>query len=467
MQAFGPLDRAIVKFPCVFLAMVIIAAFLSIGFSGCGEMTGDELASMEKANTLFKSKNGIVHPGLRLTEKDMSEWRDMKFGMFIHWGLYAIPGRGEWVMHNEKIPQDEYAKLADEFNPQRFDADLWARIAKDAGMKYMVLTARHHDGFSLWDSPSSYKNFTSVKTAAKRDFVSEYVKACRNADLKVGIYYSLLDWRFPGYFKPKQLHENAMLMKRQCWGQVEELCSQYGPIDILWYDGGWLAHEGTDAEGAWLWESVKLNQMVRKHNPKTVINPRSGWEGDFSCNEGSEAISGPIIPFPWEKCLNLNKVSWGYQPKQNLMGYEEIINMLLNVFIRGGNVLLNVGPDANGVIPPSHAQRLRQVGDWMAEHAESIYGTRAGPFQPTENYGSTYKDKKIYVHVRSWPENGLIKLPAIKQKVRSFSLLTGGKPSVQQNEDSILIDVPLADRKPLDTVVVLQLNKPVKGILEP
>jgi alpha-L-fucosidase len=449
------------------LAMVIIAAFLSIGISGCAKMTGDELASMEKANIFFKSKNGIVHPGLRLNEKDMAQWRDLKFGMFIHWGLYAIPGRGEWVMHNEKIPQGQYAKLADEFNPQGFDADLWAGIAKEAGMKYMVLTARHHDGFCLWDSPSSYKNFTSVKTAAKQDFVAEYVQACRDAGLKVGIYYSLLDWRFPGYFKPRQLHDNALLMKKQCWGQVEELCSQYGPIDIIWYDGGWLGHEGTDAEGAWLWESVKLNQMVRKHNPKTVINPRSGWEGDFSCNEGSEAIAGPIIPFPWEKCLNLNKVSWGYQPKQNLMGYEEIINMLLNVFTRGGNVLLNVGPDPDGVIPPSHVQRLRQVGDWMAEHADTIYGTRGGPFQPTDNYGSTYRDNKIYVHIRSWPKEGLVKLPAITQTVRSFSLLTGGQVSVRQDDDSILIDVGLVDRKPLDTVVVLVLDKPVTGILEP
>ena len=448
------------------LTMVIIASFLSIGISDGARVTGDELASMEKANALFKSKNGIVCPGLRLTEKDMVQWRDLKFGMFIHWGLYAIPGRGEWVMHNEKIPQEKYAKLADEFNPQRFDAETWARIAKDAGAKYMVLTARHHDGFCLWDSTASYKNFTSVKRAAKRDFVAEYVQACRDAGLKVGIYYSLLDWRFGGYFKPKELHDNALLLKQQCWGQVEELCSQYGPIDILWYDGGWLAHKGTDAEGAWLWEPVELNQMVRKHNPKTVINPRSGWEGDFSCNEGSGAIKGPIIPFPWEKCLNLNKVSWGYQARQNLMGFEEIINMLLNVFTRGGNVLLNVGADRDGVIPASHVQRLRQVGNWMAEHAESIYRTRGGPFQPTDNYGSTYKDNKIYVHIRNWPETGSIKLPAISQKVRSSSLLTGGKVSVRQEANSILIDVGLVDRRLLDTVVVLETDEPVTGILQ-
>jgi alpha-L-fucosidase len=147
------------------------------------------------------------------------------------------------------------------------------------------------------------------------------------------------------------------------------------------------------------------------------------------------------------------------------MEYEEIINMLLNVFTRGGNVLLNVGPDRDGVIPASHVERLRQVGSWMAEHAESIYETRGGPFQPTENYGSTYKDKKIYVHIRNFPETGSIKLPAIPQKIRSCFQLTGGKVSVKQNRNSIVIDVPPADRKPLDTVIVLKLDKPVTDIL--
>lgn len=447
------------------LKIAIIAAVLAIGFCGRAEMTGDELASKEKANTLFKSRNGVVCPGLRLTEEDMAQWRDLKFGMFIHWGLYAIPGRGEWVMYNEKIPEEEYAQLADQFNPQRFDADQWAQIAKDAGMKYMVLTARHHDGFCLWDSPSSDKDFTSVKTAAKRDFVKEYVQACRDAGLKVGIYYSLMDWRFPGYFKPRELLDNALLMKKQCWGQVEELCAQYGPIDILWYDGGWLAHAGSDADAAWLWEPDKLNQMVRKHNPQTVINPRSGWEGDFNCNEGGGTISGPIVPFPWEKCLNLNKVSWGYNPKQNLMSYEEIIHMLLDVVVRDGNVLLNVGPDRDGVIPAAHVQRLLEVGKWMAEHGDSIYGTRGGPFQPTEYYGSTCKDNKIYVHIRNRPENGTIHLPSIPQTIQSSALLTGGEVFVRQDNKEITIDVSLGDRKSPDTVVVLELDKPVTGVL--
>jgi alpha-L-fucosidase len=439
-------------------AVLVLAAFVF------AEMKGAEQASMEKSN-ITKGKNGLVSPGLRLTEKEIQSWRDMKFGMFIHWGLYAIPARGEWVMNNEKIPAPEYARLAEQFNPQRFDADAWAQVARDAGMKYMVLTARHPDGFSLWNSPSSYGDFTSVKTAAKRDFVKEYVKACRKAGLKVGIYYSLMDWRFPGYFNPDGLPDNAQLMKKQCWGQVEELCSHYGKIDILWYDGGWLAHQGTDADGARLWDSVRLNDMVRHYNRKTVINPRSGWEGDFRCNEGDARVTGPIDPLPWEKCLNLNRSSWGYNTKQNLMGFEEVIGMVLDVVVRNGNVLLNVGPDADGVIPASHVERLRQVGVWMKDYGDSIYATRGGPFEPTEFYGSTYRGKTIYIHARQWPADGKINLPAIGQKIKASSLLRGGKVSVEQTGDGIMISVLPVDRGLLDTVVVLELDKPVTGLM--
>ena len=437
---------------------IVILITLASVFSASAEMSSDEKASMEK-NNISMGKNGLVSPGLQLTEKNMTAWRDMKFGMFIHWGLYAIPARGEWVMYNEKIPPAEYAKLADKFNPQHFDANQWAQLAKDAGMKYMVLTARHHDGFCLWDSPSSYGNFTSFKTASKRDFVREYIEACRKAGLAVGIYYSLMDWRFPAYFDPCGLPGNAQLMKQQCWGQVRELCSKYGRIDILWYDGGWLAHKGSDADAAWLWDSVNLNKMVRQYNLKTVINPRSGWEGDFTCNEGDAKVTGPIIATPWEKCLNLNKVSWGYSTKQNLMSFEEAIGMILDVVVRNGNILLNVGPDPNGVIPASHVQRLRQIGNWMKDYGESIYGTRGGPFEPTEFYGSTYRNKTVYVHIRKWPADGQIKLPALSQKILSATLLHGGKVSVEQTKDGIMVSVLPVYRGLLDTVVVLELDK--------
>jgi len=419
-------------------------------------LKGDELKSMEKYGGV-KGTNGIIAPELRLSTEQMKWWQDSKFGMFIHWGLYAIEGKGEWAMFNDKIPSEEYAKLANKFNPQHFDASVWANVAKEAGMKYMVLTARHHDGFALWNSPSSYLHFNSFESASHRDSVKEYTDACRKAGLAVGIYYSPMDWRFPGYFKPKELAENAELMKKQGYGQVEELVKNYGKIDILWYDGGWLAHTGTDADAAWFWEPVKLNTMVRKYQPNVVISPRSGWEGDFQCNEGNGKISGPIINTPWEKCLNLNQASWGYNPYQNLMSLKDIITMLVNTVDRGGNMLLNVGPDAQGVIPETHIARLKEVGDWMQKYGESIYGTRPGPFEPVDDlYGSVQKSNLIYIHLLSVKDT--LQLPVFAKTIVACKQLGGSSLNFTQNEKGIGISLNGLKSDPNVSTLVLEIK---------
>lgn len=253
-------------------------------------------------------------------------------------------------------------------------------------------------------------------------------------------------------------------MKKQGYGQIEELMSKYGRIDVLWYDGGWLAHSGTDADAAWFWEPVKLNQMVRKHQPMAVINPRSGWEGDFQCDEGGHDVTGPIVnDVPWEKCLNLNMTSWGFNHWQNLMPREAIIRMLVNVVGRGGNVLLNVGPDRDGVIPPTHVQRLREVGQWLETNGEAIYATRPGPFQPGDWGVSTHRDKTVYVHVLKWPGDKL-KLPALPAKVLRASVVTGGEVNVSQTENGLELAVPPAKRSDLDTVIALELDRPASAL---
>lgn len=434
----------------------IILALLTFCTGKGQNLKGDELKSMEKYDAP-KGKRGLIAPELNLTVEQMKWWQDSKFGMFIHWGLYAIDGNGEWAMFNKKISPEDYRKLASEFNPRHFDAALWAQVAKEAGMRYMVLTARHHDGFALWNSPSSYMGFNSFETASKRDFVKEYTDACRQAGLGVGIYYSPMDWRFPGYFKPKELPENAELMKKQGYGQVEELMRNYGQIDILWYDGGWLAHSGTDADAAWFWEPVKLNKMVRSYQPNVVISPRSGWEGDFQCNEGGGKISGPIIDTPWEKCLNLNQVSWGYNPRQNLMSFEEIINMLVNTVDRGGNMLLNVGPDAQGRIPETHVARLKEVGAWLQKYGESIYGTRPGPFEPVDDqYGSVQKSNLIYIHLLSAPDT--LVLPPLPKKIRKCRQLGGQKLKFVQSENEIRISLDKLDPDGNVSTLVMEME---------
>lgn len=425
-------------------------------------MSGAELASMLKSNVRFKSTDGIKCPELKLSDEDLSWWRDAKLGMFIHWGVYSIIGRGEWVMHHEQIPYEEYRRTAMTFNPQRFDANEWAKLAKDAGMNYMVMTARHHDGFSLWDSPGSYDEYTTMKAEARRDFVKEYTQAARDQGLRVGLYYSPLDWRFPGYFEPVEKYDNALLLKKQVYDQVEELMSRYGTIDILWYDGSWLAHKGSDAGGAWLWEPVKLNTMVRKYNPKAVINERSGWEGDFSCDEGPHDINGAIIPFPWEKNFSIAG-SWAWRPENASMAFEKVMDLILNAFMRDGNALLNVTPDKDGVIPEDQVQLFRRIGEWMRMNGESIYGTRGGPWQPVDGvYGTTFRGNELYLHILNPEAFQAEQLPSLPQRITSCRTLSGVEVTFTQEADgTVKITVPEALWKPVDTIVKLTLDGPV------
>ncbi len=387
------------------------------------EMTGAELKSMLKSSINLKSLGGVKCPEIKATEQDLAWWRDAKVGMFFHWGLYSLLGRGEWVYHNEKLPKEEYEGLAQEFNPQNFEMSELADLACDLGANYMVMVSRHHDGFALWDSEGSYEDFTSYKTGAKRDFVKEYVEACREKDLRVGIYYSPMDWRFPGYFDPEGLPENALLMKEQCYAQVRELCENYGKIDILWYDGGWLAHKGSDTTSAWFWEPVKLNKMAKSFNEKMLVNPRSGFEGDFYCDEGSHEIKGDIIPVPWEKNMCIcSGCSWGWMEDDPVSSLDDMIKMITDVVCRDGNILLNVAPDKNGKLSPEVTNRVREIGDYLRAHSESIYGTRGGPISPVDNvFGTTYKDDNIYIHVQDIEKFKGECLPITEEIIACFS----------------------------------------------
>jgi len=367
-------------------------------------------------------------------------------------------------MNNEHIPAEEYRKLGDQFNPQSYDPAKWVKIARNAGMKYMVLTARHHDGFALWDSAYSVGNFTSEATAAHRDLVAEYVAACRKAKMRVGLYYSLMDWRIPGYYKPHEIPDSAEQLKNQCYNQVTELTHKYGPIDVLWYDGGWLNMQGTDADAAWLWDPINLNRIVRKANPNTVVNPRSGWEGDFNCEEGGSPVTGPIRTRAWEKCLNLNKTTWGFNRRQNLMSFDEIVGMLVNTASRDGNMLLNVGPDEDGVIPLSHAARLKEVGDWLQKYGESIYSTRGGPLEPVDGeYGTTYRDKSIYLHAFNASDGQTIGLPPIGARIRKATVLTGGKAEVHQTQFATTVRLTVLTKAGPDTIIRFDCDRPISN----
>lgn len=428
-------------------------------------------------NPIFSQTQILTEKELLLPDKDMEWFKDAKFGMFIHWGLYSILGKGEWVMFNKRIAIDKYAELSKQFEAKKFNADAWAKVAEEAGMKYMVLVSKHHDGFALWDSKASKDGFTSVNSAAHKDFVSEYVTAARKKGLRVGLYYSPLDWRFPGFFFPNMYRASAEEMKAQTYGQVRELLSNYGKIDLLWYDGGgddWLGLGGLEFGGkinSWhprdkdkpytgefSWEPLKLNSMVRALQPKIVINPRSGWLGDFDTREKEDG--GTQTDRPWERCYTIAKGGWGWIPNAKVRTLDTLLTKFVSVICKGGNFLLNVGPNADGEIEPSQIERLKEMGAWLKTNGESVYGTRGGPINFDEKWGgTTKKGKSIYVHIMHWPINNQITLPYQDGKILKATLLASGqKIRFSQNTHAIAIEVPKEQQEKIVTVVKLQLK---------
>ena len=377
-------------------------------------------------------------------------FNEARFGMFIHWGVYAIPARGEWVVYQERIPPDEYALLAQRFNPKKFDADAWVALAKRAGMKYMVLTARHHDGFCLFDSKVS--DFTSVKTAARRDFVAEYVAACRRAGMKIGFYYSLLDWRWPAYFAgPAKDPKGWAKFVKYVHHQVRELCTQYGKIDIMWYDGS----GPHDAEA---WQSRALNALVRTLQPHIIINNRSGLPEDVDTPEQHVTASGPGRA--WESCMTIGEYSgWGYiRHNRNLRSATQLIQHLVFAASGGGNYLLNVGPKPDGAIQREFVTRLERMGDWLKVNGESIYRSRPCPFGAASIGVTTCRGNTAYVHVFRWPGETAC-VAGVGNRVKAAWLLaTRRKAQVHQQGDRLFIrGLPENPPDPHDTVIALEL----------
>ena len=332
-----------------------------------------------------------------------TEWfMDARFGMFIHWGLYAIPARGEWVRSSERMPHEDYLRYFNEFSAKEYQPREWARLAKKAGMKYAVLTAKHHDGFCLWDT--ALTDFKATNTPAKRDLVKEYLEAFRAEGLKVGLYFSIIDWRHPDFpHYGDQQHpmrdnkdydnENRNFDRylEFMHGQVRELLSNYGHLDIMWFDFSYGDMAGEK------WKATELMHMARSLQPHLIVDHRlegsgensgtirttnpSLFAGDFACPEQMippEGIRNELgDPVPWEACITLNN-HWGYcSADQHWKPADMVIRMLVECVSKNGNLLLNVGPDAKGRIPCASAEILETVGHWLDDNGESIYGCGA------------------------------------------------------------------------------------------
>jgi alpha-L-fucosidase len=361
--------------------------------------------------------------------------------MFIHFGPYAQYGRGEQVLFRENLDQKEYAAKARGWKAPKFDAEAWAKAAKGAGMKYAVLTTRHHDGYCLWDSKLT--SYTSAAQAAKRDFVGEYVRAFRKAGLRVGLYYSLADWRVPAYWTgPKTDPAGWDKFRDYVHGQVREILSNYGKIDVIWFDGAW-------PHPAKVWQSEKLIKMIRTLQPEILINNRLGSDdekdtcgishklGDFGTPEQEIRAENRL----WESCQTSTWRLWGYTIGERWRTTDILLDSLIESASLGGNFLLNVGPKPDGTLPPQFLRQLKEIGQWMKVHGEMIYNSEAGDACEFITYGRQMKKgNNLYLIVRFWDGRDTLHLAGLKTKVKSAVLMmTGKKLTVRQEGDHLYV----------------------------
>lgn len=378
-------------------------------------------------------------------DQERMQWfNQARFGIYIHYGLYALLERGEWTMYSERIPPKVYARLADDFCPRPGFAREWADVIARSGARYAVLTTRHHDGFCLYDSKVS--DFTSCKTAARRDLVAEYVEALRAAGLKVGLYYSLLDWRFPGYFAPERYPESRAALVQQAHNQVRELMSNYGRIDLLEYDGAWSARADQNEEAKIaFWRSRELNAMVRELQPHIIINNRSGTPEDLDTPE--QHIKAPAPGRGCEACMTIgDSIGWGYvRHNPNFKTTPQLLQHLATAAQGESNFLLNIGPTADGRIRIEERERLSAIGAWLEKHGEAIRGSQRCELIGSSTVGEvdlnlqgcwTRQGNIGYWNIFRWPGREATQINVDTQPLHVSLLATGEKYDFSYNADT-------------------------------
>ena len=404
----------------------------------------------------------------------MKWWREARFGMFIHWGVYSVPAGtyqgkrvdfiGEWIMNTAKIPTREYQRYAAEFNPIKYDADAWVRTARDAGMKYIVITSKHHDGFAMFDSSASDWNIVKA-SPFHRDPLKELAAACRKYGIKLGFYYSQAqDWNNPGgaaaggHWDPAQNGSMDDYVKRVAVPQVREILSHYGPISVLWWDTPIDMNHDRAAELV----------SVLKLQPGIIHNNRLG--GGFRGDTETPEQFVPATGYPgrdWETCMTMND-TWGYKSyDDNWKSTETLIRNLVDIASKGGNYLLNVGPTSEGLMPAPSIERLKQVGTWMRANGEAIYATSASPFKNLPWGRCTRKENDnettLYLHVFKWPTDRKLVVPGLKNEVIDARLLhRGGRLKVAKTDAGVTIEVPVKNPNAISTTVVLHVRGPAE-----
>jgi alpha-L-fucosidase len=405
----------------------------------------------------------------------MAWWREARFGMFIHWGVYSIPARGEWYMSQEKVSVEKYEQYPPQFNPVGFDARAWVRLAKRAGMKYVVITSKHHDGFCMFDSKVSSYDIID-RTPFKRDPLKELAAACREEGIRLCFYHSILDWHHPdakGASFPRYREEYLK-------PQLKELLTGYGPIGVLWFDGDWIP-EWSEQEGKDLYRYVRSlqpgiivnNRVGKGRNGMEGMNIDTDAAGDFGTPEQEIPANG-IDGVDWESCMTMND-HWGYaSADSNWKSAATLIRNLVDIASKGGNYLLNVGPTALGTIPGPSVERLEAIGRWMAANGEAIHGTKASPLATTP-WGRCTEKKlasgatRLYLHVFEWPRDGNLAVSGLGTVPRQASMLGSGlRPlKMRANGDTVVLRLPSRPVDTVDAVVVLDFSDEPVTFLPP
>lgn len=418
---------------------------------------------------IFSTQNSIYAQSK--DDPRLEWWKEARFGMFIHWGPVSLKGTEIGWSRGREVPIEEYDQLYKNFNPEKFSAKEWVQIAKDAGMKYIVLTAKHHDGFCLWDTKTT--DYNIMNTPFGRDVVKELSVECKKQGIVFCTYYSVLDWYHPdynidsrggpGYQLPKGEKPDMDRYSEYLNTHMKELIGNYGPLGVMWFDGEW--------EDPWTHErGLKLYDDVRSLQDDIIINNRvdkgrkgmqgvtladKNYAGDFDTPE--QEVGKFQTDRPWETCMTICR-QWAWKPNDKLKSFEECIRILVETVGGDGNLLLNVGPMPNGQIESKQVDRLKEIGDWMELNGESIYGTKGGPFEPAKWGTSTSKGNLIYLHVLNLKGKKL-QLPPLDKKIVTCRILQGEKVSFSQTKDGISINLPGLKKDVVDNIVVVELRK--------
>jgi alpha-L-fucosidase len=371
-----------------------------------------------------------------------AQWfRHDRFGLFIHWGVYSIVGKGEWIRDTGKIPLADYDKLPPQFNPEKFDAAQWVATARRAGQKYLVVTTKHHDGFCMFHTRCT--DFNILNTPFKRDVIKELADACHRQGVHLGFYYSIMDWHHPDWLPRRQWEKDRSTEGADprryiefMRNQIRELLTNYGTVNVLWFDGGWETKNTED-----LARFKSIIDMARQLQPQILVNNRANIGGDFDTPEQFVPATGIVDrqgrPALWEACITMTTghgsfaptAWWGYDRYEKVFKpTDELVQKLIDIASKGGNLLLNIGPQPDGLIRPEENERLEGIGRWMARYGDSIYSTTASPFRLLPFFGRvTQKGNKLFVHVFDWPHDHRLVLPGLRTEVvRAYPF---GEPS--------------------------------------